>query len=98
MATVDMRHVNFWLPPDFHPNTQRTAEKKPHSGSAAAASSRNQAVPLYGKAGSRLQNSSKSKPKSAVVTQQHEFPTLSEDDSVKAQGMCEAEHFLEEPI
>jgi hypothetical protein len=63
MAAVDMRHVNFWLPRDFHPN-----------------------------------NSSKSKPKSAVVTQRHEFPTHSEDDSVKAQGACEAEHLLEEPI
>jgi hypothetical protein len=97
MATVDMRHVNFWLPPDFRANTQRTTSQK-HRGSAADANSQNQGVPLYKEAGSRLQNSSKSKSKSAVVMQRHEFPTHSKDDSVKAQGTCEEEQFLEEPI
>jgi hypothetical protein len=71
MATVDMRHVNFWLPPDFRPNMQSTASQKHHRGSAAAANSRSQAVPLYSKAGSRLTHSGISR--SAVVTQEHDL-------------------------
>jgi hypothetical protein len=87
MATVDMRHVNFWLPPDFRPDTQRTASQKHHRGSAAAATSQNQAVPLYNKAGSKLQNSSKFKSKSAVVNNRHGFTTRPRD-RIEAQGTC----------
>jgi hypothetical protein len=89
MATVDMRHVNFWLPPDFRPNMQRTGSQKHNRGSAAA-TSQNQAMPLYDKAGSRLQNGSKSKfkPKSAVVTDRRGFTTRSVDDRIEAQGTC----------
>jgi hypothetical protein len=64
MATVDMRHVDFWHPPDFRPNTQRIASQKDNRGSAAATTSQNQVMPLYNNAGSRFQNSSKSNSKS----------------------------------
>jgi len=95
MATLDKRRTNcYWLPADFRPNnTQRTVSYKHHPGSApATANSRNQAAPLHKKAGHTLQDSVKTK--SAVVTQRHEFPTYSKDDSVKAQRMCEAECFV----
>jgi hypothetical protein len=98
MATINMRQVNFWLLPDFCPNMKRTASQKHHCGPAAAATSQNQAVLLYNKAGFRLQNSSKSKSKTAVVTEQHEFPLHSEGQSVNARGMWEGEHFLQDPI
>lgn len=88
MATVDMRHVNFWLPPDFRPNSQRTTSH--HRGPAAAPTSQKQAVPLCNKAGRRPQNSSKSKAKSksksGVVTDRHGFATRSTDDSTAPQG------------
>jgi hypothetical protein len=98
MAAVDMRHVNFWLPPDFYPDTQHTTSQKHGRGSAAAANLRDQGLSQYKKAESRLQSSSKSKPKSGVVTQQHGFQIHCEDDNFNPQGTCEAEHFLEDPI
>jgi hypothetical protein len=86
MATVDMRHVNFWLPPDYRPNTQRTAPHKHHGGSAlTTANSRNPGVPLYNEAGSRLKHSGKSK-SPIVAPQDQEFPTYSRGDRAKARG------------
>jgi hypothetical protein len=88
MATVDMAHVNFWLPPDFRPNTQRTASQSRHRGSAAATASQNQAMPLYNKAGSRHQNSSRSKfkPKPSVETDRPRFTTRHRGGGIKARG------------
>jgi hypothetical protein len=91
MATVDMRRVNFWLPPDFPPNTQRTSLQKHHRGSVStAAKSRNKAVSLCNKAESMLKRSGDSKP-AVVLTQKHEFSTYSKVDGVKFQGRSEAE-------
>jgi hypothetical protein len=88
MAIVDMRHVNFWLPPDFRPNTQRTTSH--HRGPAAAPTSQNQAVPLCNKAGHKPQDSSKSKAKtkskSGGVTDRHGYGTRTIDDRIEAQG------------
>jgi hypothetical protein len=90
MTTVDMGHVNFWVPPDFRLDTQRTASQKHHRGSAAATASQNQAMPLYNETGSRHQNSSKSKfkPKSPVVTDRPGFTTRHGDDGIEARGTC----------
>lgn len=87
MNTVDMRYVEFWHPPPFSPNTQRTAYQERHRGPAAATTSPEQAV-LCDKAGSRIQNSSKpkSKPMSAVEADRHGFAARSIDDRTKAQG------------
>jgi hypothetical protein len=91
MATVDMRRVNFWLPPDFPPNTQRTSLQKHHRGSvSAAAKSRNKVVSLCKKAESTLQPTGESM-SAIVLTQKHEFSTYSKVDGVKLRGTSEAE-------
>jgi len=96
MAAVDMRHVNFWLPADCRPNTQRAAPKKNHRGSVVTASSRNQTVPLYSKAGSRLPHCGISR-SAVVVTQTHGFSNHPVGDGDKTQGTCEAK-FLGDTI
>lgn len=96
MAAINMRHLNFWLPPDFRPNTQHATSQKHHRGSVAAANSRNQAVPLCKKVGSRLTHSGISR-SAAVVTQEHEFSNQPVGDKVKTRGTCEAK-FLGDTI
>jgi hypothetical protein len=98
MAAVDMRRVKFWLPPDYRPITQCTASQKYHHVSAfATTNSKNQAVPLYNKAGSKLKHSGKSK-SVVAAPQEHECSTHSKGDKVKAQGTCETEYYLGKPI
>ena len=94
MATLDKRRTNYyWLPSDFRPNNTRIVSHKHHPRSApVTANSRNQAASLHKKAGPTLQHGVKTK--SAAVTQRHEFPTYSKDDSDKAQRMYEAECFV----
>jgi hypothetical protein len=91
MAAVDMRRVNFWLPPDYSP-TQRKAshkQKHRHRPASATADSRKKAVPLYDKEPAVDQSGQSHS--AAAVTEGCELSTHS--DRAKTQGVCEAEIF-----
>jgi hypothetical protein len=84
MATVNMRRVNFWLPPDFRPNPQHTSRKHHR------ANLRSKRVSLYNNGESTLKRSGESQP-TTVVTRELEFSTHSKADGVEFQDTCNAE-------
>jgi len=87
MTTVNVRREIFWMPPDFHPNTQRTTSHKYRRSAASTVNSRNYTVPLQRKAGSKPKQSGKTK-FADITPQGHDFHIPSETDSVKARGTC----------
>jgi hypothetical protein len=93
MAAVDMRRVNFWLPPDCSPTQGKASHKQRHRHrpASATADSRNKAVPLNDKE-SAIDQSGQSQ-SAAAVTEGCELSTHSEGDRAKTQGVCEAEIF-----